>query len=107
MSAKLKRVLITNLPYLLFFWLLCKLGAGWRLAVGVDASAKALHLLGGMTTVLYTPLFDFHPQDLLIGLIGTAKAIMVLIESLRWVTKPLNAGCNVAFTHWGEGKAQF
>ena len=45
MSAKLKRLLLTNLPYLLFLWLFCKLGAGWRLAAGADASAKALHLL--------------------------------------------------------------
>lgn len=71
MSAKLKRLLLTNLPYLLFLWLFCKLGAGWRLTAGVDASTKALHLLDGVIAAFHTPPFDIHSQDVLIGLIGT------------------------------------
>ncbi len=72
MSAKLKRLLLTNLPYLLFLWLFCKLGEGWRLAAGVNAGAKALHLLDGIIAAFHAPPIDFHLQDTLIGLIGTA-----------------------------------
>ena len=72
MSAKLKRLILTNLPYLLFLWIFCKLGAGWRLAADVDVSTKMLHLLDGMITAFYAPPFDFHLPDLLIGLVCTA-----------------------------------
>ena len=72
MSAKLKRLILTNLPYLLFLWFFCKLGAGWQLAVGADASAKALHLLDGMIAAFQAPPFDFRLPDLFIGLVGTA-----------------------------------
>ena len=87
MNAKLKRLLLTNLPYLLFLWFFCKLGAGWRLAVGVDASAKALHLLDGIISALHAPPFEFHLQDLLIGLVGTAILRLAVYVKGRSVKK--------------------
>ena len=45
MSAKVKRLILTNIPYLIVFLLFCKLGEGWRLAAGVDVGTKLLHFL--------------------------------------------------------------
>lgn len=72
MSAKAKRFILTNIPYLFVFLLFSKLGEGWRLAAGANAGAKLLHLLDGIAAAFYSLAPTFHPQDLLIGLIGTA-----------------------------------
>ena len=43
MKPDVKKIIITNLPYLLFVWLFGKVGEAWRLAAGADASQKMLH----------------------------------------------------------------
>ena len=47
MKPEIKKLLILNLPYLLFVWLFDKVGAAVRLSPGADASAKLLHLGDG------------------------------------------------------------
>ena len=42
MKPEIKKLLILNLPYLLFVWLFDKVGAAVRLSPGADASAKLL-----------------------------------------------------------------
>ena len=42
MKPKLKKLLVLNLPYLLFVYLFAKCGQAYRLAAGADASAKLL-----------------------------------------------------------------
>jgi type IV secretion system protein VirD4 len=100
MSGKLKRRLLTNIPYLFVFWLLCKFGEGWRLAAGADASAKALHLLDGLATSFQSVAPTFHPQDLMIGLIGTVilrLAVYVKGRSARKFRKNVEYGS----ARWG------
>lgn len=100
MSAKLKRLLLTNLPYLLFLWLFCKLGAGWRLAAGVDASTKALHLLDGMIAAFHTPPFDIYSQDVLIGLIGaTILRLAVYVKGRN--AKKFRKNVEYGSARWG------
>ena len=41
MKPEIKKLLILNLPYLLFVWLFDKVGAAVRLSPGADASASA------------------------------------------------------------------
>ena len=48
MKPEIKKLLILNLPYLLFVWLFDKVGAAVRLSPGADASAKLLHLGDGL-----------------------------------------------------------
>ena len=68
-GAKLKKLLILNLPYFLFGLYATKMGEAWRLAEGADASKKILHLLDGFSAAFRSPWPSFHPTDLLIGLI--------------------------------------
>ena len=56
MSDTWKKALILNLPYLLFVYLFDKLCQAVRLAPGLDASEKFLHLSQGFTAVSYTHL---------------------------------------------------
>ena len=49
MKPELKKLLLLNLPYLLFVYLFAKCGQAYRLAAGADASAKLLHLTSGIS----------------------------------------------------------
>ena len=44
MKPEMKKLIIANLPYLLFVYLFGKLGQTYRLAAGADLSEKLLHL---------------------------------------------------------------
>ncbi len=64
MKPEIKKLLILNLPYLLFVWLFDKAGAAVRLSPGADASAKLLHLGDGFTAAFSSIAPSFHPADL-------------------------------------------
>ena len=68
MKPELKKLLLLNLPYLLFVYLFAKCGQAYRLAAGADASAKLLHLTSGISAAFANPLPSLHPLDLLVGL---------------------------------------
>ena len=70
MTGKLKKVLLPNLPYLLFAWLFDKLCQAVRLAPGLDASEKFLHLSQGFTEAFSYAAPSLHPLDLLVGIAG-------------------------------------
>ena len=73
MKPEIKKLLILNLPYLLFVWLFDKVGAAVRLSPGADASAKLLHLGDGFTAAFSSIAPSFHPADLALGIAGAVK----------------------------------
>ena len=70
MTVDLKKVLILNLPYLLFVYLFDKLCQAVRLAPGLDASEKFLHLSQGFTEAFSSAAPSLHLLDLLAGIAG-------------------------------------
>ena len=80
-QINIKKLLLLNLPYLLIGLLATKLGQAWRLAAGVDASTKLLHLPEGFAAAFQSFLPSFHPQDLVIGLLcGAALRLAVYVK---------------------------
>ena len=78
---KIKKLIIMNIPYVLFGLLATKLGESWRLAEGANASEKLLHGIQGLTAALQSPLPSFHPFDLLIGAVfGIMLRMLVKIK---------------------------
>ena len=67
-QARLKKLLILNLPYVLIGLYATKLGEAWRLAEGTDMSEKLLHLMDGFTAAFRSPWPSFVPEDLLLGI---------------------------------------
>ena len=51
MKPDVKKLLILNLPYLIFVYLFGKVGQAYRLAAGADLSGKLLHLADGFSAV--------------------------------------------------------
>ena len=73
MKFDVKKFLILNFPYVFMFWFFDKVGEGYRLAVGADIVTKAMGAVSGLGEIMsHNPLPSFHPQDLLVGLIGAA-----------------------------------
>ena len=78
---KVKKLIIMNIPYVLFALLATKLGEGWRLAEGANASEKLMHGIEGLTAALQSPLPSFQPFDLLVGAVfGIGLRLMVKVK---------------------------
>ena len=68
MTVDWKKKLLPNLPYLLFVYLFDKLCQAVRLAPGLDASEKFLHLSQGFTEAFSSAAPSLHLLDLLAGI---------------------------------------
>ena len=66
----MKKLILTNLPYLLFAYPFDKLAQAFRLAPGADLSAKLLSIRDGFSMAFTSPAPSLEPADLLIGIAG-------------------------------------
>ena len=103
MKPELKKLLLLNLPYLLFVYLFAKCGQAYRLAAGVDASAKLLHLTGGISAAFANPLSSLHPFDLCVGVAG-AVAVRLIVYSKGKNAKKYRKGEEYGSARWGTAK---
>ena len=70
MKNQLRKYLLPNLPYLLFVYLFDKLCQTVRLAPGLDASEKLLHIGQGFQIAFASSMLSFHALDICIGILG-------------------------------------
>ena len=103
MKPELKKLLVLNLPYLLFVYLFAKCGQAYRLAAGADASAKLLHLTSGISAALANPLPSLHPFDLCVGVTG-AVAVRLIVYSKGKNAKKYRKGEEYGSARWGTAK---
>ena len=103
MKPELKKLLVLNLPYLLFVYLFAKCGQAYRLAAGVDASAKLLHLTNGISAAFANPLPSLHPFDLCVGVVGAA-AVRLIVYSKGKNAKKYRKGEEYGSARWGTAK---
>ena len=103
MKPELKKLLVLNLPYLLFVYLFAKCGQAYRLAAGADASAKLLHLTNGISAAFANPLPSLHPFDLCVGVVG-AVAVRLIVYSKGKNAKKYRKGEEYGSARWGTAK---
>lgn len=72
MKPCIKKLLISNLPYLLFVYLFDKMGQAYRFAAGATFSDKLLHFIGGFAAAFQSAAPSFYLFDLCIGVAGAA-----------------------------------
>ena len=77
MTNTWKKVIILNLPYLMFVYLFDKFCQAVRLAPGLDASEKFLHLSQGFTEAFSSGLPSLHPLDLLCRAQSSSAAAII------------------------------
>ena len=67
-QLNVKKLVLLNLPYFLLGLFATNLGEAWRLATGVDASAKMLSFFSTLPVALGSWWPSLHPLDLAVGL---------------------------------------
>lgn len=102
MTAKLKKYVLPNLPYLLIFWLADKLAEAYRLTPG-DVGRKIMGAVDGLAGLAASPLPSFHPRDLLAGIIGAA-AVWLVVYFKRKNAKKYRKNVEYGSARWGTPK---
>ena len=77
-SINQKRLILPNLPYLLFVFLFDKAAQAARLAPGTDLSGKLLSIGHGFAAAFSSFAPSLHPADLLVGVMGAALIRLVV-----------------------------
>ena len=98
--VNIKKIVIPNLPYLLFALLGTKCGQAARLAPGMDFSQKALHILDGFRLAFESLLPSFHPADLLVGLL-IAAALRLAVHVKGKNAKKFRKNMEYGSARWG------
>ena len=95
-----KKLLLTNLPYLLFVYPFDKVSQAFRLAPGADLSAKLLSIGDGFTAAFSGMGLSLHPTDLLIGLAG-AVILWLVVYMKGKNAKKYRHGMEYGSARWG------
>ena len=103
MKPEMKKLIIANLPYLLFVYLFGKLGQTYRLAAGADLSEKLLHLADGFSLAFESAAPSFHLFDLAVGVAG-AVALRLLVYCKSKNAKKYRRGVEYGSARWGGPK---
>ena len=96
----IKKLLILNLPYLLFVYPFDKLSQAIRLAPGADLSAKLLSIGDGFTVAFSSLGLSFDPADLLVGIAG-AVILRVAVHMKGKNAKKYRHGMEYGSARWG------
>ncbi len=97
----IKKLLILNLPYLIFVYLFDKAAQSFRLAPGADMSAKLLSIGQGFSAAFESLLPSFAPLDLLIGIVG-AVIIRLVVYTKGKNAKKYRRGIEFGSARWGS-----
>ena len=100
---KAKKLILTNLPYVLVGLACTNLGEAWRMAVGGDASEKLLSLIGTIPVAFGNPLPSFNALDLCVGLIcGLLLRLAVYLRSKN--AKKYRHNVEYGAARWGTAE---
>ena len=100
MKDKLRKYLLPNLPYLFFVYLFDKLCQAVRLAPGLDASEKLLHIGQGFQTAFASSAPSFHLLDICIGILG-AVLVRLAVYVKGKNAKKYRKGIEYGSARWG------
>ena len=100
-SINLKKLILPNLPYLLFVYLFDKVGQAARLAPGADFSGKLLSIGDGFAAAFSSFAPSLHPADLLVGILGAALIRLVVYVKGK-NAKKYRRGVEYGSARWGS-----
>ena len=99
----MKKLIIPNIPYLLFVWLFDKAAQAFRLSPGADLSGKLLSLGTGFSAAFSNAAPSLHPMDLLIGIAG-AVLIRLIVYFKGKNAKKYRRGMEYGSARWGNAE---
>lgn len=66
-NINFKKIIVTNIPYVVIGIMATKIGQAIRLAPGTDFQGKALHIMEGLTYAFEDIIPSFHIFDIIVG----------------------------------------
>ncbi len=102
-SAKIKRILLKSLPYVLMGLLATKLSQAWRLSSGDDFSEKFLHLSEGFSEAFQNPLPSFYIVDIFFSTVCGFLLFLIVYGKGR-NAKKYRHNVEYGSARWGTSK---
>nr|WP_288667583.1 type IV secretory system conjugative DNA transfer family protein [uncultured Anaerotignum sp.] len=102
-NVNLKKLVLPNLPYLLFVYLFDKAAQAVRLAPGTDLSAKLLGIGDGFTAAFHSLVPSFHGTDILVGIAG-AVLVQLIVYAKGKNAKKYRKGVEYGSARWGNAE---
>ena len=101
MKSNLKKTIISSVPYVFIALFATKFGQTWRLADGITVSEKFLHIADGFTEAMQSHLPNFHPLDLLVGVM-VALIIRLIVYEKSKNAKKYRRNVEYGSARWGK-----
>jgi len=101
MTDKLRKTLISNVPYVFIGLFATKLGQTWRLTEGADIGAKILNIGDGFLAAMQNPLPSFELFDLAVG-VGVAVVLRLIMYSKAKNAKKYRHNTEYGSARWGK-----
>jgi type IV secretion system protein VirD4 len=99
--VNIKKIILSNIPYVFIALLTTKLGQAARLAPGFDFSSKAIHIMEGLTLAFQNIVPSFHPIDLCAG-IAAAGMIRLVVCMKSKNAKKYRKNEEYGSARWGK-----
>jgi len=80
---KVRKYLLSNLPYAMVFWFFSKCAEAYRLSSEGEIIFRLMDAVGNLGAALSNPLPSFYPLDLGVGLIGAAAVYGIVWQKKR------------------------
>jgi len=87
MNLSIRKHLLPNIPYLVVLWVCLKLGTAYRLAEGVEITAKLTGIIGAFGEAFSSVWPGLNGFDWLIGITGAVVLRLVIYYRLRQKAK--------------------
>ena len=102
-SRKVKKIILTNLPYVMFFYIGDMVGYAYRIAAGRNFSEKLSSFMSVVLKVISKLQFSFAWQDLLFGVaVGIGMRVIMYFKSKN--KKKFRQGEEYGSARWGTEK---
>ena len=103
MTNKLKKTIISSVPYAFIGLFATKLGQAWRFTSGDELGERILDLGNGLLEAMQSPLPSFYPFDLLVGLtVGLLLRLIVYEKSKN--AKKYRRNVEYGSARWGKSE---
>ena len=103
MKNKLKKTLISSVPYVFIALFATKFGQTWRLADGITVSEKFLHIADGFAEAMQSPLPSLYPLDWLVGVM-VALIIRLIVYEKSKNAKKYRRNVEYGSARWGKAE---
>ena len=101
MTNKLKKTIISSVPYIFIGLFATKLGEAWRLTSGDELGTRILDLGNGFLEAMQSPLPSFYPLDLLVGAVVALLIRLVVYEKSK-NAKKYRRNVEYGSARWGK-----